>query len=474
MLEIIAAGSIGVALFVAFVMIPMMWRVVVPTNEVHIVQTKKTTVSYGKDHDGGNTYYHWPSWIPVVGVTRIMLPVSVFDVELKAYEAFDKGRVPFVIDVKAFFRIDKSNDAAQRVSSFDELKEQLEAILQSAARTILATSDIEEIMEGRGRFGDAFTKEVAEDLRQWGVIPVKNIELMDIRDAQGSKVIANIMEKKKSLIEMESRTEVARNRQRAETAEIEAAREVELRKQEAAQQVGQRQAETSKNVGIAQEKANQDIKEQQILTTQRDVEVRRANEIGQAEINKNVAIVTAEQNKETALINAEAQRQRDVILAEGQKKQAIINAEATKESTVLKADGDLAAAKNEAEGTRAIGIARAEAEKAMQMAPVDAQITLAKEIGENEGYQTYLINAKQVDANKEVGVEQAKALANADIKIIANTGGDIQGGFNGVTSLLTPKGGTSLAGMMEGVAQSEAGKALLKRFGINLDDVNLG
>jgi len=46
------------------------------------------------------------------------------------------------------------------------------------------------------------------------------MELMDIRDAQGHANIANIMAKKSSHIEMESRTEVAKNRQLAETAEI--------------------------------------------------------------------------------------------------------------------------------------------------------------------------------------------------------------------------------------------------------------
>jgi flotillin len=38
----------------------------VPTNEVHIVQSSKKTTSYGKDTGHGNTYYEWPTWLPVV------------------------------------------------------------------------------------------------------------------------------------------------------------------------------------------------------------------------------------------------------------------------------------------------------------------------------------------------------------------------------------------------------------------------
>jgi flotillin len=56
------------------------------------------------------------------------------------------------------------------------------------------------------------------------------------------------------------------------------------------------------------------------------------------------------------------------------------------------------------------------------MAPVDTQITLVKEIGENDGYQTYLITVKQVEASQAVGIELAKAMGNADIEIIANSG----------------------------------------------------
>lgn len=50
---------------------------------------------------------------------------------------------------------------------------------------------------------------MSEQLSNWGVNTVKNIELMDIRDAKESSVIHNILAKKKSAIEMESRLVVA-------------------------------------------------------------------------------------------------------------------------------------------------------------------------------------------------------------------------------------------------------------------------
>ena len=63
-------ASVAISLLLALLL-----RRVVSTNEVHIIQSSKTTVSYGKDHDSGNTYYEWPSWIPKIGIVKIILPV---------------------------------------------------------------------------------------------------------------------------------------------------------------------------------------------------------------------------------------------------------------------------------------------------------------------------------------------------------------------------------------------------------------
>ena len=429
---LITFTSLGIAVFTILTVtfLAFAWRRVVPTNEVHIVQNRKETISYGKDSGNGNTYYEIPSWVPVLGVNKIILPVSVFDLDLSGYEAYDKGRLPFVVDVKAFFRISHSNIAAQRVASFEELCNQLEAVVQGAVRTILAASDIEEIMQGRSKFGNEFTDEVKEQLTNWGVETVKNIELMDIRDAKGSDVIQNIMAKKKSLIEMESRQEVAKNKKQAELAEIEASQEVQIRQQESQRQVGLRTVETQKEVDLAKQTASQSIKEQEKTTAERQMEVERVKQIKAAEITKDATILKAEQ-----------ERQQAVILAEG----------------------NLEAQKREAEAILAQGKAKAESEKAMQLAPVEAQIVLAKEIGENESYQNYLITIRKVEAAQEVGSAQAKALEHADIKIISNAG-DPQAGMTKVMDLFSSNGGTALASMLEALSQTDTGKAVVSKL----------
>lgn len=200
--------TVGAVILGLLGVVTLFLRRVVPTNEVHIVQKGKKTVSYGKDKPDGNVYYEYPSWIPFVGLSKTTLPTSNFDITLKNYAAYDQDRLPFLVDVMAFFRISDSNEAAQRVSNFDELHAQLTAIVQGAVRSILASVPLEKIMQDRTIFGEAFTKEVTEQLTNWGVTTVKNLELMDLCDATGSFVIKNIMEKRKSFIEMESRTEV--------------------------------------------------------------------------------------------------------------------------------------------------------------------------------------------------------------------------------------------------------------------------
>jgi flotillin len=466
--------AIAVAVFFVFALL----RRVVPTNEVHIVQSSRKTVSYGKEHpEAGNTYYKWPSWVPKIGVTVVSLPVSVFALPLDGYEAYDQGRLPFMLDITAFFRIEKSDIAAQRVSNFNELKQQLLSILQGAVRTILASEEIERIMQDRSVFGEKFTTEVNAQLKEWGVTTVKSIELMDIRDAQGSKVIQNIMEKKKSFIEMQSRVEVAANRQKADIAEIEAKRNTELQNQEAVQQVGIRSAKAAEQVGIAKEQSSQAVKEQAKTTAEKEMEVKRVQEVKAAEIMKDVTLVHADQEKQRAIIDASAASETAVIAAEAKKKQTIISATASKEATVLEADakkestvkiaeGVLAATKNEAEGIQAVGLAKAESEKALQLAPVEAQIKLATEIGSNASYQQYLVTIRQVEANEKIGIAQADTLKAAHVKIIANAG-SVDGGLKSVGELFSAKGGTQVGAMLEGLANTDAGKAVLRTIGVN-------
>jgi flotillin len=383
-----------------------------------------------------------------------MLPESNFDIILTDYEAYDEARLPFQVDVVAFFRIHDAQTAAQRIASFAELKSQLISVLQGSVRRILATNRLELIMQERSTLGRQFTEEVREQIKEWGVIPVKTIEFMDLKDsakAQG-RVIANIMAKEQSRIEMESRVAVANNHREAELREIDARRVVDVQRQEAEQLVGQRTAEKEQQVGIAGEQAKQQVLAEAKRTAEINMEVKRVQDVKAAEITKDVAIVQSEQDKRMREIDAAAAKAVAVTKADGEKA-----------ATVTIAEGDLQKAKLNAEGIKAEGEARGAAEQAVLMAPVNSQIALAKEIGQNSGYQTYLISVKTVEAQQTVGLEAAKALQQADLKIISNAGSP-QEGLAKIADLFTTTGGTHLAGMLAALSQTKEGADLLEKI----------
>lgn len=450
-----------IALMVFFYALSL--RRIVPTNVVHIVQRGDKTVSYGVGK-GSNVYYEWPKWLPKYGVMVRELPVSNFDIDLAKYSAYDKDRVPFVVDVKAFFHIENTNKAAEKVESFAELKGQLENVVQGAVRSILAKSKLEEIMEERSLFGVQFTEAVNADLANWGVASIKNIELMDVRDAEGSNVIHQIMAKRMSAIDMESRTEVAKNTKLAEQAELTAQQEIDVTKAEtekiageaqakSIQAIGIAKAEATKKAGIAEQQSISDIAQAERATAEQQMEVVKVNEIKQAEINKEKAIIAAEEAKRRTEIEAEAGKFKVETEAAAALEAQIKNAEGVK--TLGQAEADIIKAK---------GISEAESKKAMELAGVTAQTTLAKEIGENKSYQEYLIKIREVEVTQVVGVAQyesmAKAMNGADLKLLVNSG-DVHSGIGKLSDVFTAKGGSQINGLLESLKQTPEGKGLL-------------
>jgi flotillin len=443
--------AVGVVFLAAF-----FWclsrRRIVPTNMVHVVQKARTTKSYGAGLQYGNVYYQWPEWFPIVGVKVRELSVSNFDLSFQNYEAYDAARLPFNLDIQCFFRISDTNAAAAKVESMTELYKHLQGIVQGAVRSLLAKSELEEIMTERSKFGKDFTAMIGEQLKEWGVVSVKNIELMDIRDTKDSNVIYNIMAKKKSEIEKESRTTVARNKQLAESAEIEAGKEILVKRADADMLVGERQAEQAKKVGIAKEQSQQEIEEEARKTAEKRMAVQQVNAVRQADIDKQAAIIRAEAAKKTAELNAEAQ-----------KAVTVNNADARQ----LAAERDAAAVKMqkaaEAKGIEDVGNAKAKADKELQLATVAAQIELANKIGKDKEYQQYLIKVKQIEIEGEVRKAQADALRQGDLKVMVNSG-DVAGGVNKISDIFTPKGGASIAGALEAINQTENGGRLLDKI----------
>jgi flotillin len=428
---------LGVIGFIALVVIlALFFRTVVKPNEVHIVQSRNKRKAYGnakreveETSKAQNSYYNWPSPLPIIGNVVVKLPISIFDISLNDYEAYDCDKVPFSVDIFAQFVITEPLKAAQKISSFSELKDQLHKVLQGVVRATLSADEVEKIMTGRKDLGDKFLTEANTQVKEYGVEAVY-LEFMNIEDAGDTNVISNIQAKKKSAIEKDSRVEVAENKRVAKIKEIEAVRDSEVAGQEAAEAVGKRTAEKDKIVGVEKEKANQEIKTQEKITKEKEMDVKKVEEVKSAEIEKLAKLVEANQQKETETI---------------------------------KAEGHQAAEEKRAKAIKAVGEGEAEARKAMELAPVSAQIELANAIEKMPEYQQYLLGIKKYEVAEIVEGKKAEALKSADVKVIS-AGGNAENGIKNIYDAFSANGGAQIGAMVEAFAATADGKKILEKL----------
>lgn len=429
-------------------------RRVVPTNEVHIVQRKKTSEVYGRWFNSGNIYVSWPSWVPVFWVDVQRLPLSIFTLQLDGYRAYDSGKVPFIVDVTAFLVIKEPETAAQKIFNIQELRLQLNEILKWVIRKTLASKDIIAIMESRVEIKDEFYNEVFSAVKDWWV-DLKNVEFMDIRDPDdgSSRVIDNIMNKKRSQIESESQIEVAENQKRAiiekenkdseararaaeakskaDIVEYDSRREADLKRIENEKLTQNLEIEKEKILSMQKEEAKQKLYEATKLTREKELAIKQLEQEKQAEINKNIELIKAEEQKQKALIDAEAQA-----------KTVEMEAQANKTAKELEA---------QAEKTRIEAIWLAEAKKVDFMGTAEAKnkSEMAKALNEfSPEALHYMIKELEAKLSEVVDLEKARALAKADIKVIS-TGENGWKWIDNFMDLFSANGGAHLGAMVE-------------------------
>lgn len=445
-----------VAILAIIIFTIISWRVVVPTDEYHIVQSANKTIEYGRGKPAGNVYYNVPSFIPKFGITRKVMSAVIFDVMINRYEAFDKGRVPFYVDIAGFFRIEDASVASQKVASLEELHEQLQAIVASVARTILAKMDINEVLESRAELGDRFMTEISQNIEAFGLVCTKNVELMKIYDVEHSSIISNIQKKRESEIEKDAKIAIAQNIQKAESEKIEAERLVALKEAQKQEEVGKRQAEAYREIELAAEKRKQDVQEAMKLSAEKELAVRKVQEVQMAMIEKEKKIIEEEQAKQIRIIQAEAEAQELQKLALGRKEAAEDDARAIR----MKAAA-------EAEAIQKKALAEAEGEAKKKEATIADQMALMDKMEKNQEYAAYLQNIEMIKAYGKAEQLKAEALANAEIKFLS-TGNNEYGEFLGkmglgLETLEEFKASDRIQNIVKGVVDGVKGKAAAKK-----------
>lgn len=413
----------GIVTFLIVIYIMTQLRKVVPTNEAHVVQKWSSSVPYGKWFKWGNVYFSWPAWVPVVWISVQRLPLSIFDLQLNDYKAYDSGKVPFQVDITAFFEIQEPEVAAQKVETISELRNQLNETLKWVVRKVLASKDIVDIMESRTEIKDEFYNQVFGAVKSWG-IKLQNVEFMDIRDADGSQVVTNIMMKKRSQIESESQIEVAENQKMAiiekenKDSEARSAAAAAKSRADIIASDAQRDAELKviENEKLTQ---NQEIEKERVLAVQKEEAKQKLYEAEKTTKEKELAVKQVEEEK-----NAEIAKSIELIKADEQKQKVIIDAEAEKEEIRLKAEADKEKVElfSQAEKTKIESIGIAEAKKLDYIGTAEAKNkTQMAEALNSFDKEALDFMKKELDVNLSeiVDLEKAKALSKADVKVIS-------------------------------------------------------
>lgn len=422
-----------IILFILYIITQL--RIVVPTNEVHIVQRKRASVPYGRGFDG-NVYIAWPSFLPFIWVEVQRLPLSIFTIKVDQYKAYDSWKVPFIVDVTAFFVVKEPEIAAQKISNIDELKEHLNETLKWVIRKTLAWKDIIEIMESRVEIKEEFYKEVLDSVKSWWV-DLKNVEFMDIRDPDdwASRVIDNIMNKKRSQIEAESQIEVAENQKRAtiekenkaaeararaaeakskaDIVEYNSIRESELKRIENEKITKQQEIEKERELSLRREESTQKLSEATKLTRERELAIQKLEQEENAEIHKRIEIIKAEEERERVRIDAEAKKVRIELETKAENDRMTSSAEAKKIAIELEAQAEKNRIQQIAEArAREVNyIWTAEARNKTEMAEALNMFTTAS--------LNYMIKELEAWVTRDVDLEKARALSKADIKVIS-------------------------------------------------------
>jgi len=384
MISLMMGIIIGVAVILLIWFLGM-YRVVPPSEAHMIVRAGQRSVRSTDKRisiDGRGSYFKFPLWIPALGTHVRIIPLTTMEIMIDQ-ETIEKGQARYNLQTSTKFRVTDVNTSAERFTSFDELKRQLEEIIRAGVRTVTIQYDIVDARANRKAMEDAVKKEVEESFKGYGVA-LENFQAVDFKDTGESKAISNISLIREKEIEANRRQQ---NAEREKQSKIKEAESDELAKQ--------REIQRDQKVGEYQQTRDKAIAEQEKTAQEAKYEVIKVQTVKQAEITKEQQIVLANQLKEVEQINKEKKR----LIGEGDRLQ--------KEEQ----------AKGEASHFREEGFAQADAKEKLQA-------SLNKFTPEAI---RALIAESLVEAWKDVGVAGANALSKADVRIMS--GGE-QDAFN--------------------------------------------
>ena len=348
-----------IALAVIAILLAFSWYRIVPANSAHVVVRRGATRVYSSHKEQSThetaAYFRIPKWIPHFGVRVHAMPLSMLEINVKDFLAFDRDRVRFECDIVAYMVVENAMKAAKRFPfGLNELKDQVFKIIKATTRDTTTKLTIREIINDRPAIARRVHEYLEPEVVKWGM-SLQACELVNLQDPKDGASTA--------IHDISSIAEVQINSE-ARQKNAEQVKQARLKEAEAEQAAATRELERDEMVGVRTQSRDQEIAREQQAAHEEKMKVARIDQVRKAEIERDAAIEQAE----------------------GQK-QAVIRRKT-----------------GEAEGVRAVGYAEADAKSKL----ADA----LKKINEAA------LDVRRIEKEEKIGVTAAEALKNADIKFI--------------------------------------------------------
>ncbi|HUW55889.1 MAG TPA: SPFH domain-containing protein [Planctomycetota bacterium] len=360
---VLAAVHPGWVVFIVVAIIALLlafsWYRIVPANAAHVVIRRGATRVFSPHKEqsahGKAAYFEIPRWIPHFGVRVHAMPLSMLEINVKDFLAFDRDRVRFECDIVAYMVVEDAMKAAKRFpAGLNELKDQVFKIIKATTRDTTTKLTIREIINDRPAIARRVHEYLEPEVVKWGM-SLQACELVNLQDPKDGKSTA--------IHDISSIAEVQINSE-ARQKNAEQIKQARLKEAEAEQAAATRELERDEMVGVRTQKRDQEIAREQQAAQEEKMKVMRVQQVRQAEIQRDAAIESAEGDK-----------------------QAVIRRKT-----------------GEAEGVRAVGYAEADAKSKL----ADA----LKKINEAA------LDVRRIEKDEKIGVTAAQALQKADIKFI--------------------------------------------------------
>jgi len=382
---------------IIFIIMALLYTIV-PANVADVVvkRGKRTVFSSDPKHatDGKAAYFKIPSWVPYAGMEVHRMPLSMIEIPIPDFLAFDKDRARFLCDIVAFGVIkDPVTSAIRFPKTMDELGKQLSKVVRATTRDSTTKKQIRDIINDREGILDTIREPLTDALANWG-IELRDIELVEFKDPTekeyGEEAPPHVIKDISSIIEVQINSEARqKNAEQKKMARI---------KEAAAEESAKiREWERDEKIGIREKQKDQEVYKEAKIAKEQELEVEKVQKVKTQEIEKERAVVQASQEKEVETINKEQKQ----LIGEGDR--------------LMKEEQ----AKGEAAYIREQGYADADAKEKLQNALNKFKDPAIRA----------LVAEKLVEMEKETRIATAEALKAADLRIFSG-GQGAQKGFD--------------------------------------------